>query len=87
MSAHIDRKHIVIHAKKHKGLDNDDIALIISRCPLKAVDKQILTMFLIEEHDVGFVGSVTGYCDSRTKARFAAALEVFCAVGAKMRLL
>ena len=87
MSAHIERKHLVQHAKRHKGLDNEEIALIISRCPLKAVDKQILTMILVKEQDIGFVGSTTGYCDSRIKARFAAALEVFCAVGAKMRLL
>lgn len=85
-SDHIKRKHLVRAAVK-RGLDSDDIALIISRCPLKDVDKQILTLILIEKQDVGFTGSKTSYCDSRTKARFADALEVFCAVGTKMRLL
>ena len=83
---HINRKHLIESAKR-RGLDSEDIAIVISRCPLKQVDKQILTMILIEDHDVGFVGSTTGYCDSRVKARFAAALEVFCAVATKMRLL
>lgn len=83
---HINRKHQIEAAKK-RGLDSEDIAFVISRCPLKEVDKQILTMILIEDHDVGFVGWKTGYCDSRVKARFSAALEVFCAVATKMRLL
>lgn len=60
--------------------DADDIRIIISRCAIKADDKRILEMILIERHNEGLVADTLGYSYSQIKRRFAVALESFMSV-------
>ena len=83
MSDHVDKKRLV----RRYITDSDDMAAIIARCTLKSVDKQILTMILIDHHDEGFIADTLGYSCSQIKRRFADALEVFVSVARKMRKL
>ena len=83
MSEHVDNKRLV---NKHIT-DSEDIKLIISRCALKAVDKQILTMILAEKNDEGFVADTLGYSYSRLKWRFSKALPVFVSVARQLHKL
>ena len=83
MSDHIDNKRLV----RRYITDSDDVKLIIERCTLKSVDKQILTMILIDRHDEGFVADTLGYSYSQVKRRFAAALDAFVSVAQRHRML
>ena len=83
MSDHVDMKRLV----RRYITDSDDMAAIIARCTLKSVDKQILTMVLIDRHDEGFVADTLGYSYSQVKRRFAAALTVFVSVAKRMRMI
>ena len=83
MSDHIDNKRLV----RRYITDSDDVKLIIERCTLKSVDKQILTMILIDRHDEGFVADTLGYSYSQVKRRFAAALDAFVSVAHRHRML
>ena len=83
MSEHVDMKRLV----RRYITDSDDVKLIIDRCTLKSVDKQILAMVLIDCHDEGFVADTLGYSYSQIKRRFAAALTVFVSVAQQMHKL
>jgi AraC-like DNA-binding protein len=83
MSDHVDKKRLV----RRYITDSDDVKLIIDRCALKSVDKQILAMILIDRHDEGFVADTLGYSYSQVKRRFAAALDTFVSVAQKHRRL
>lgn len=86
-SDHIKRKHIVQYAKANKGLDNSDIRLILSRCPIKESWREIAVMILIEGKDEGCVADFTGYSKSQIVRIFYCVLEIFCAVGHKLNML
>ena len=83
MSAHVDSKRLIARYMT----DSDDIKVVIARCALKSVDKQILTMILADRHDEGFVADTLGYSYSQIKRRFAAALPVFTSVAHKYRYI
>ncbi len=86
-SDHVKRKHLVRHAKATKGLDREDIRLILSRCPMKDSWRHIAEMILIEEKDEGCVADFTGYSRSQIVRIFYQILEMFCAVGKKLNML
>lgn len=75
------------HAKLEKGLDKEDIRLVLSRCPMKETWREIAEMILIEEKDEGCVADFTGYSKAQVVRIFYHALKIFCAVAQKLNML